>query len=304
MHKLLVLVLFLGQFYCAESRYIRKFQEKKITHYTFATKLVDFQPIFRLQVRLPGQKKKKVLNFILDTGSNVSILNASTFPGKYPKKILKVKSFLKERKEEYSLVRLNLFQENKLLLARALFYTTKFHSRLNFDGIIGNNILSRFKIFLELPERVTFIRKNSKLDFISTQFDGSIIEYNRSHIILPAYLGSKPLFFIFDTGAGISFLNPENIRGLESYKIGEKSFYDLSGEFNQASAYDLPNFCLVKENLCEKRMEFVAGKSIRNFLGKYPVDGLLGINLINRYYILIDYDKKVMYFNRKDNQIP
>lgn len=301
MYKILLIFIAFSQFYCLESRFVRQFQARKLKYFTIKTSLVDHQPVLPLKIKVYGKKNAqfKVLRFVLDTGSNVSILNSEAITGIFPKKTLKVKSFLGEANKQYSLVRLNLYQNQQVIRTRVLFYSTKFHERLHFDGIIGNNILSKFKVFLELPDRVTLIDKQSKLDFISTNFAGSHIEYNSSHIILPAYIGDTPQFFIFDTGAGLSFLNQENFSQFKLEKIGEKSFYDLSGVYRVANSYRLNNFCLVKTELCQPDMEFVSGQSIRNFLRGQPVDGLLGINLIRKYSILIDYDNKIMYFQAK-----
>lgn len=68
---------------------------------------------------------------------------------------IQLKSLSGQMEKEIIELKLNLFDEQeKLIFENSIFHSLSMDSKFNFDGIIGNNILEKFDLFLELPENI------------------------------------------------------------------------------------------------------------------------------------------------------
>jgi hypothetical protein len=289
------LLLFLLFCKTTNSGFIR---DSNLAHHDLEIKLSDLQPRIRLLVNNKKQAEMKSLNFVLDTGSNISLIRKNIFSGTGEVKSFRLKSISGEIEEEFTELKLNLFDvKKKIISENSSFQAFNFDSKFTFDGILGNDTLVKFDLFIELPDNVFLIKPSinkSLSDFRKIPF-----VFSDGHILLDAKIGNAPCRLLLDTGAGISYLNQKKANELDLKIGGKASFMDLRGEL-QETIYHLGENLCVDENICQKKIELLSGNSIEDFLstdGK--LDGILGLNWIENYSILIDYQNLNLYIKQR-----
>ena len=273
-------------------------QESNLIHHDLEIKLSDLQPRIRLLLNHRKQPELKTLSFVLDTGSNISLIRKNIFLPNGETKSFRLKSISGEINEEFSEVKLNLFDEKKNLISENfIFQSFDFSSKFTFDGILGNDALAKFDLFLEIPDSVFLLKPFPKESL--TQFQVIPFVLSEGHIILEAKIGEFPCKLLLDTGAGISYLNSKKANELNLKIGGKASFMDLRGEL-QETIYHLGENLCVAENICQKKIELLSGNSIEDFLSTNgKIDGILGLNWIENYSILIDYQNLNLYIKQR-----
>ena len=234
----------------------------------------------------------------MDTGSNISLIRKNIFLPNGETKSFRLKSISGEIEEEFTEIGLNLFDEKrKLISENFIFQSFNFNSKFTFDGILGNDALAKFDLFIELPDNVFLIKPSIKKKL--TEFRRIPFVLSDGHIILEAKIGSFPCRLLLDTGAGISYLNQKKAVELNLKIGGKASFMDLRGEL-QETIYHLGENLCVDENLCQKKIELLSGISIEDFLSSNgKLDGILGLNWIENYSILVDYQNLNLYIKQR-----
>ncbi len=273
-------------------------QESNLEHHDLEIKLSDLQPRIKLLANQRKQPELKSLNFVLDTGSNISLIRKNIFLPNGKTKSFRLKSISGEIEEEFTEIGLNLFDEKrKLISENFIFQSFNFNSKFTFDGILGNDALAKFDLFIELPDNVFLIKPSIKKKL--TEFRRIPFVLSDGHIILEAKIGSFPCRLLLDTGAGISYLNQKKAVELNLKIGGKASFMDLRGEL-QETIYHLGENLCVDENLCQKKIELLSGISIEDFLSSNgKLDGILGLNWIENYSILVDYQNLNLYIKQR-----
>lgn len=256
-------------------------------------------PRIPLLVSHSNQNKKEKLNFIIDTGSNISLIRENLFMTNGTPKKIQLKSLSGQMEKEIIELKLNLFDEQeKLIFENSIFHSLSMDSKFNFDGIIGNNILEKFDLFLELPENIFLIKQKQNKIYLK-DFNKINFELIEGHIVLPIKLNHFQCKFILDTGAGLSYLNSKKAKDLNLNIGGNASFIDLSGALKETIYHTGENLC-VDENICQKKIDLLSGNSMEDFLSEDgDLDGILGVNWIDKYSILIDYQNKILYIKQR-----
>ncbi len=273
-------------------------QDSNLDHHDLEIKLTDLQPRIRLLVNHQKQIELKPLSFVLDTGSNISLIRKKIFSQIGTTKSFRLKSISGEIDEEFTELRLSLFDvKKKLISENSSFQSFDFDSKFTFDGILGNDTLVKFDLFIELPDNVFLIKPSTKKDL--PEFRKIPFVFSDGHIILDAKIGNSPCRLLLDTGAGISYLNQRKANELDLKIGGKASFMDLRGEL-QETIYHLGENLCVDENICQKKIELLSGNSIEDFLSDdRKLDGILGLNWIENYSILIDYQNLNLYIKKR-----
>ncbi|MCB1193325.1 MAG: aspartyl protease family protein [Leptospiraceae bacterium] len=248
-------------------------------------------------------KEWKNLRLIIDTGSNISIIKKDKFQASSGKRTFTIKSLSRQLSIEYVEVILNLrHNKTKDMIEKKQFYSMELSDQFKFDGLIGNDVLSKFLVVFDLPEKIMFIKKNPNFQYGFLEYEKVDIIYGQGHIFLPLRLNnSKKQIFIFDTGSAISYINPENLKNLGLVQNRKLKYVDISGKMLESHTYKAKTVCTPSKKLCSKNLEFLSGNSLKNFITikEAKIDGLLGLNWIKDYVIAIDYDSKMMYIKKK-----
>lgn len=272
---------------------------KHLPHHEFQANQSNLlQPRIEIFTKFQQEPIKK-LTFILDTGSNVSLIRNSLYKAVGESNKFKLKSISGEIEGDFGEVKLNLFDSSERIIGENIsFHTFEFDSRFAFDGLIGNDVLSKFSLFLELPENVYIIQPNIK----TKKFEGFTkipFHFADGHILVHALIENRLCKLLLDTGAGISYLNQSKAAELNLKRGGKASFIDLRGE-EQNTFYHIGENLCVAENLCQKKIELLSGNSIQDFLSKEGnLDGILGMNWVENYSILIDYQNLELYIKKR-----
>ncbi|OJJ18708.1 hypothetical protein BKI52_24195 [marine bacterium AO1-C] len=104
---------------------------------------------------------------------------------------------------------------------------------------------------------------------------------------------SRPLNFVFDTGAGMAVLNPNTAKDLNIQSTGVLSARGVGGMVT-APRYSSLRLSVGKIKLRANAIGFPM-KHLEHKLGK-RIDGIIGADLLIRYVIQIDYDQKLLRF--------
>ena len=246
--------------------------------------------------------KKKKLKFIIDTGSNASYLDEKFF-----KKDEAIKSYTKmtlpSKKsliQESYIQSFSLYHENKLVAKDEFFYSNSMLRKSDIDGIIGLNILRKTIIFLEYPNYIGFLHRK----------DPFITEFKKeNHIRLPLNISQDAIFInmnlknpnfylenmIFDSGAGISVLKRSILLRTNSKEVGSITYVDLSNHKKSESTYLVNNLC-TRTYHCVNNTKFIGVDFLQNFEKTHnkKISGILGLNWIEKYKILIDNRQKII----------
>jgi len=138
---------------------------------------------------------------------------------------------------------------------------------------------------LEQNDDVTVVRFDSgdKALKIPLEIDNKII------LVRMQVNNSKPLKFIFDTGASITFLSSKRVT-----ELGLKSSGQASGEATGGSiTTSIIRGVSLKVPGAEVSNQIIAAMDFPTIPG-FEYDGIIGYHFINQFVVEIDYQKKVM----------
>lgn len=303
-----ILWIFFFSIYCSSNKYVKNINPNKVEFYLLDIELLHSQPCIKLlggssNSTRQKQSRWKNLKFIIDTGSNISIIKKKIFHPNTKIKTFIIKSLSRQISIPYAKVFLNLKNTDlKSFAKNNTFYSMELNNQFKFDGLIGNDLLSKFFVIFDIPEKVMFIKKNPNFYFDFLGYEKIHIFFQKGHIFIPLRLNnSHPQNFLFDTGSALSYINPENHKNLGLIQNRKIKYVDISGKIMQSHTYRAKKVCTIHNKMCSNDLELLSGTSLKNFikLDSIRIDGLLGLNWIKEYVIAIDYDKEVMYIKKK-----
>lgn len=205
-------------------------------------------------------------------------------------KEIHLKEYIAELKDE----------KNNKIGKSHIFYTASFPNNFEFDGLLGNDYLSGFLIYMNLPDKLALISNIEPYSLILNDFYKIPIIFENGHISLNGNIHNNNFQLLLDTGSGISYIDLDLAEKLGLIKSRTINYFDLSGKVVKGQTYLANEFCL-KENECEKDIEFLAGKTFNNFQPKNHsiIKGILGADWMKRYYLFLDYKGKTLYIKKK-----
>ena len=254
--------------------------------------------VLTLEMQKADSTSRKV-ELILDTGANLSILRKDPEVDFEKSVKLELNTINSKISKEFGEVRVNLFDSSKKIhIKDAKFYSSELNQFLFKDGILGNDLLSNFTLFLEIPNRVYLISSpvhSSELE----EFSKIPLRYDGSHLIVDVYISGKKYPFLLDTGAGISCIDKSVLIEQEHSENGNMNFFSVDGIINQTKLYRLNSICLNAKN-CLDKMEFISRKleKISYQDGTY-LKGILGRNWFENYSVIIDYKNQRMFIKKR-----
>ncbi len=295
--KFLKLFLFSQFLSCSVSNF-HLIDKKNASFYQFNG--IEKNNILSIDLILKQNSIEQKTRLIVDTGSSISILNYSNeFKKKYSKKI-EINSIHNTFMKDFQFIDVDFYDLDKKILLKNFEVSSAFLGEENFqDGILGNDFLSKFSLFLELPEKIIIVNKT----FQQTDIDGFTrvpMRFDGNHILFQIELDRKKFDFLLDTGAGISCLDESITKQIRYKKTTGIKVFGTDGNTIESESYILDKLC-IDENLCAKNVDFII-KNLENIF--YPdkskkIAGILGKNWIEKYSILIDFQSKSLYIKRR-----
>lgn len=254
---------------------------------------INWTPVVELKAE-PAEKgiaPPVLLRFLLDTGSNTTLLRKDFIPG-VEKQVYS--SFTTHGKTELELhpyeVRLNSPEDQEIF--KGTVNLIKFEENLPFDGILGNDVLSHYILVLD-HFYGAFLEKRQvlKKGWIREMKKIQLNENAPRHLMVSARAGKnlERLDMLIDTGANHTYLGSETAEKLKLKLIDKKPYTDIRGVAQEGKIFRLENLCV--EKFCKKEYPVLSGSSLRGFLGEdgVPVAGLIGYDWMREHVIAVDY---------------
>jgi hypothetical protein len=168
------------------------------------------------------------------------------------------------------------------------------------DGLIGQNILNDFELFLDIPNQKIQLFKAYRSKLHKTKKHHQKVSYsNKSHLpIISVRIDGKKYNFGIDTGAEVNVLN-KNLKDRFDEEIltnfTESNLHGLGGKTQSVESANLSNFKIKKINC--KNYQFLL-TDLTSFEKKYnqKLDGILGHPFLLQNILSINYQKQKIYF--------
>lgn len=171
-------------------------------------------------------------------------------------------------------------------------------------GIIGYEVLRRFEVMIDYPSRYILLipvdNKGSRLDSMAFRVkpvDSLNFELKRHFIVLPATVNNVRLKMILDSGAELNLIDRNiNRKVLDKFSVikrinmtgvGSQELEVLAGSLNEVHCGN--QFTQKMNTILTNLDDFSASFD-------FSVDGVLGVEFIKSRRILIQYQKKKVYF--------
>ncbi len=270
---------------------------------TVPFKLMNNRPIIRLKVN----NKDEPLNFVLDTGSGISVISKETA------KRLKVKSISKgglaraiggDGKFEIVYGFLKNINIGEVKIKNVPVYIRDFHSKVdNIDGYIGLSLISKFLTTVDYGNSTFTLKKK---DSVRNQ------KIESEALSLPLRLTSSgflsgevqlegiesPLNFIVDTGASVSVIS-EYVAGTKEIspfiKSEKMSVIGAAGITENVSQFLLPKVTFGTHSR-ESVTAIALDLNLINETSGFEQAGILGGNFLKNYSLTFDFTNSKVIF--------
>lgn len=247
-----------------------------------------------VEAKLNGKKGK----YILDTGSPMLILNQIP-----QKKSISLEGISEESHAE--IIKVKSFKWAGVInteITAIAYDMSNLENALGYkiDGLIGQNILNDFELFLDIPNQKIQLFKAYRSTLHKTKKHQQKISYsNKSHLpIISVRIDGKKYNFGIDTGAEVNVLN-KNLKDRFGEEIltnfTESNLHGLGGKTQSVESANLSNFKIKKINC--KNYQFLL-TDLTSFEKKYnqKLDGILGHPFLLQNILSINYQKQKIYF--------
>lgn len=266
-------------------------------------KLVGNRPIVQLRVN----KSDEPLNFVLDTGSGISVVSQKTAKRLGIKPITKggfAKGIGGDGKFEivYGFVR--EVDIGEVTIRNVPVYIRHFHgSAENIDGYIGLSLISKFLTTLDYGElSFSLVRKNAEGGQMGDAGAASLPLRLTSSGFLSGEVQVEgvdaPLNFIVDTGASVSVISEDiaSSREISQYARTEKMRVVGSAGVTD----DVPSFLLPRVTFGEHSRQSITAIAldldIINEASGFEQAGILGGNFLRNYRLTFDFRNSKVTF--------
>ncbi len=265
--------------------------------------LVKDRPVIQLRIN----KFDKPLNFVLDTGSGISVISKQTSEKLGISPVARggeAKGFGGDGKFEIVYGFLNRVEIGDVAIKNVPVYIRPFHSiNEGIDGYIGLSLISKFLTTIDYGDTsFSLLKKDSPREEIS----------DSEGLVLPLRLtsggflsgeveieGIEPrLNFIVDTGASLSVISDE-VAGMEAmnrFQVQEKvRVVGSAGETEEMPVFVLPRVTFGKES----RRSIVAialDLDMINESSGFEQMGILGGNFLKNYRLTFDFQNSKVLF--------
>lgn len=269
--------------------------------------LLPIGPLNSVQAELNGH----TMNLVVDTGGAISMLKASAaarlnVPIKYSQSVT-LRDVYGNPMNAYVVVsdvnlgRLKGTDLNFMIMPDGM--ASRF-----MDGLLAPDILSAFDIEFDFAKR--------KLNFFSPKHCAGQVVYwtNEPYAAIPARLDSTRHIFItleldgqkiesyVDTGASDSFMPIKLARRLYKWRKDPPELISRTDTVNNTriTTYFYPFKSLSFEGVSVSNPQIIIGDEIMKGEGNL----VLGMNILSRLHLYIDYKERKLYATARDAQLP
>jgi tetratricopeptide (TPR) repeat protein len=268
---------------------------------TVPIRIMRERPVIQVYVG----KHKEPLNFVIDTGSGISVLNQETAKRLNIKPITKggmARGIGGDGKFEIIYGFLPSIKIGEVEIENVPIYIREFYNSYEqIDGYIGIAMISKFLTIIDYGS-LTFslIRRDSKdeLEFKKSQNSFQLrltpSGYLSGEVLIEGI--ELPLNFIVDTGASISVISEElaKLEQLSKFASNERMrVIGAAGITENVPSYLLPRLTFANQTR-ENIKAIVLDLSIINETAGFQQAGILGSNFLRNYRLTFDFlDSKV-----------
>lgn len=261
------------------------------------------RPVIQLRVN----KNKEILNFVLDTGSGISVISQKTAEKLKLSPVARggtAKGFGGNGTFEIVYGFLNRVDIGEISIKNVPVYIRPFHAiNEGIDGYIGLSLISKFLTTIDYGESTfTLLRKDSPRE-----------QFNESEgLVLPLRLTSggflsgevqvegieAPLNFIVDTGASLSVISNDiaSLEEMRRFVVREKiRVVGAAGETDEMPVLILPRVTVGNES---RRSVVAIALDLRiiNESSGFEQSGILGGNFLKNFRMTFDFQNSKVLF--------
>jgi tetratricopeptide (TPR) repeat protein len=258
-------------------------------------------------------KHKEPLNFVLDTGSGISVLNEETARKLNIKPIARggtARGIGGEGKFEIVYGFLPSIKIGEIEVENVPVYIRKFHhTHETIDGYIGIAMISRFLTTIDYSS-LTFSLVRRDTEKYEEMKDTNSFQLR---ITPSGYLSGEvwlegidfPLNFIIDTGASISVISQDlaRLEQISRFTSDERMrVIGAAGVLENVPSYVLPRLTFANQTR-ENIKAIVLDLSIINETSGFQQAGILGANFLKNYRLTFDFASYKVYLDPIDSAI-
>lgn len=266
-------------------------------------KLLNDRPIVQVQIN----KSEEPFNFVLDTGSGISVISERTAKRLKISPIARggtARGFGGDGKFEIVYGFLNKVKIGEVGIKNVPVYIRKFHSfNEEIDGYIGLSLISKFLTTIDYGEQsFTLMRK----------VPNAVAYEDKESLALPLRLTSagflsgevqiegvdSALNFIVDTGASLSVISDDlaQSRELSNFVIDEKiRVIGSAGETKEMPMFMLPRVTF-GTNTRDRIKAIALDLDLINETSGFTQAGILGGNFLKNYRLTFDFQNSKVIF--------
>jgi len=287
--------------YLGSKSYLYEIGGNRQTNVKFT--LVKDRPVIQLRVN----KYDKPLNFVLDTGSGISVISKQTADKLKISPVAKggkAKGFGGDGKFDIVYGFLNRVEIGDVAIKNVPVYIRPFHSvNEGIDGYIGLSLISKFLTTIDYGDTsFSLLRKDSPREQF-TESDGLILPLRlTSGGFLSGEVeieGIKPrLNFIVDTGASLSVISDEVavLDEMSRFQVKEKiRVIGSAGETGEMPVFILPRLTFGTESR-RSVIAIALDLDVINETSGFEQMGILGGNFLKNYRLTFDFQNSKVLF--------
>lgn len=267
--------------------------------------LVNNRPVIQLKVN----GKSEALNFVLDTGSGISVMSEKAAAR------LKIRPVTRggfgrgiggNGKFEIVYGYLNSIEIGDVKIKNIPIYIRKFHDQNErIDGYIGLSLISRFITKIDYGRQTFSITRQPDADEQPSEENNTVslpLRLTSSGFLSGEVLlkdVEAPLNFIVDTGASLTVISAGvgNLESIKGYLVpGKLRIIGSAGVTENASMYVLPKVSF--GSYSRDGVEAVAlDLGVINETSGFEQSGILGGNFLRNYAVTFDFKNSKVFFD-------
>ncbi len=263
---------------------------------TVPIEIVKQRPIIKVKIG----KKNRVFNFVLDTGSSVTVLSEATAKEIGIKPVAsggQASAIGGTGKFDIVYGFLNSIEIGEAKIKNVPIYIRRFHEDAeNVDGFIGLAIISQYLTTLDYGNlTLSMVKRDDKI----------VKKFTENEVLLPLRLTTSgflsgevkiqgldfPVYFIVDTGASISVISSElaNSNELSKFVTGDTMrVVGAGGVLNNVQSYLLPKITFGNHSR-ESVSAIALNLNLINENSGFSQNGILGGNFLQNYKLTFDF---------------
>lgn len=265
--------------------------------------LVGNRPVLKLRVN----GRREPLNFVLDTGSGISVISFETAKRLNIKPITRggfAKGIGGDGKFEIVYGFLKQLEIGDVRVRNIPVYIRKFHSQgVPVDGYIGLSVISKFLTTVDYGEReFTLDRRDNVIDAAGENIRSLPLRLTSSGFLSgEVAVGGleNPVNFIVDTGASVSVISYE-LAAIESIRVNESSqrmrVVGAAGITEDVRSFMIPKISF-GDHSRTKILAVALDLDLINEASGFEQGGILGGNFLKSYKLTFDFRNARVLFD-------